>query len=229
MKIIQNNWWKIVALLLLVYAVFAGMLGSIPDLPIVQQTIRNLYFHVGMWFSMMAILGVSLFFSIRYLRSFNLEDDRKARDAVVVGLVLGALGIFTGMIWAKNTWGAYWIQDPKLNGAAVSMLTYFAYMVLRSSLSVPDSRARLAAVYNVMAFVILLVFIMVIPRLAEASIHPGIDGNPALASGDLDNRMRWVFFPAMLGWILMAVWIWKVFTSITALEEKISNYLEDKE
>jgi heme exporter protein C len=229
MRIIQRNWWKILCLMLLVYAVFAGLLGSIPDLPIVQQTIRNLYFHVGMWFSMMAILGVSVYYSIRYLRSFKLDDDRKAKDAVVVGLVLGSLGIFTGMIWAKNTWGAYWIQDPKLNGAAVSMLAYIAYMVLRSSLNAPDSKARLAAVYNILAFVILLVFIMVIPRMAESSIHPGIDGNPALASGDLDNRMRWVFFPAMLGWILMAVWIWKVLVSITALEEKISNYLEDTE
>ncbi len=229
MKLIKENWWKVLAIMLLLYAIIMGFMGTVPDLPVVQQTIRNIYFHVGMWFSMMFVLGISVFYSIRYLLSNNPEYDLKARDGATIGIVLGCLGLLTGMIWAKNTWGHYWIQDPKLNGAAVSMLAYLAYMVLRSSIDQADKRARLSGVYNIFAFVIMFVFIMLIPRMAEASIHPGMDGNPALASGDLDSRMRLVFFPAMAGWVLLSYWIWKVYSNINRIEENISNLLEDKE
>ncbi len=80
------------------------------------------------------------------------------------------------MIWAKFTWGAFWVNDPKLNGAAVGMLVYLAYIVLRGSVEEEDKRGRLAAVYNIFAFVLFFVFIMIIPRMAAASIHPGTDG-----------------------------------------------------
>ena len=50
---LRKNWWKIVSVILLLYAFIAGFLGGVPEKPILNETIRNLYFHVGMWFSMM--------------------------------------------------------------------------------------------------------------------------------------------------------------------------------
>ncbi len=227
MQFLKHNWWKLLGILLLIYVIFGGLLFEVPALPVVQQTIRNIYFHVGMWFAMMFILFVALVYSIRYLRRFRPIDDQKALAAVKTGLVFGVFGLVTGMIWAKATWGVFWVNDPKLNGAAVGMLTYLAYLLLRGSVEDQDKKARLAAVYNVFAFVLFFVFIMILPRMATASIHPGLDGNPALATGDLDPRMRMVFFPAMAGWFIFAWWVFSVYFRIGQVEEKIKELSEN--
>lgn len=215
-------------IILLAYVIIGGLLWEVPDLPVIRQTVRNIYFHVGMWFSMMFILLVALVYSIRYLRYFRPEDDLKAFVAVKTGLLFGALGLVTGMLWAHNTWGSFWVNDPKLNGAAVGMLTYLAYLVLRGSVDGQDKKARLAAVYNVFAFVLFFVFIMILPRMAQASIHPGIEGNPALSTGDLDPRMQKVFFPAIAGWILLALWIFNVYFRIEKLQGAIHEIKENQ-
>ena len=224
---IHYFWLKVAGTILLLYVVVAGMLMDVPELPVIRQSIRNIYFHVGMWFAMMFIMVVSLVYSIRYLRYFKLDDDLRAVTAVKTGLVFGSLGIITGMIWAHNTWGQFWVNDPKLNGAAVGMLTYFAYMLLRGSVEGEDRRARLAAVYNIFAFVLFFVFIMILPRMAESSIHPGISGNPALSAGDLDPSMRIVFFPAMAAWFIMAWWLFSVYYRINRLAEKVREMEEN--
>lgn len=222
-----NYTWKIFTILLLVYVIMGGLLFDVPALPVIHQTIRNIYFHVGMWFSMIFILFLGFLFSLMYLRRFDLKYDRMAFATVKTGLVFGILGIITGMIWAQNTWGTWWLNDPKLNGAAVGILVYLAYLILRASLDDPEKRARLAAVYKIFAFVIMFVFIMILPRISGPSIHPGVDGNPALATGDLDPVMRKVFFPAILGWILFSYWIYTIVERTDRLSEKI-NYLNSE-
>lgn len=224
---LKHSWWKIVGTLLLLYIVIAGLLMNVPDLPVIRESIRNIYFHVGMWFSMMFIMMASLFYSIRYLRHSRPDDDLRAVTAVNTGLLFGSLGIITGMLWAQNTWGQFWVNDPKLNGAAVGMLTYLAYMLLRGSVEGDEKKARLAAVYNIFAFVLFFVFIMILPRMAESSIHPGISGNPALSAGDLDPSMRVVFFPAIVAWFIMAWWIFSVYYRINRLAEKVKEVEEN--
>jgi heme exporter protein C len=110
------------------------------------------------------------------------------------------------MIWAKNTWGAYWTNDPKLNSAAIGMLIYLAYIVLRSSIEDEEKRARVSAVYNIFSFPIFVVLIFILPRLT-ASLHPGNGGNPGFNSYDLDSKLRLVFYPAVIGWTLIGYWI----------------------
>jgi heme exporter protein C len=61
-------------------------------------------------------------------------------------------------------------------------------------------------VYNIFAFGALVPLIYVVPRLTD-SLHPGAGGNPAFGSEDLDNTMRMVFYPAILGWTLLGFWI----------------------
>jgi heme exporter protein C len=73
----------------------------------------------------------------------------------------------------------------------------------------------------------MFVFIMILPRISGPSIHPGVDGNPALATGDLDPVMRKVFFPAILGWILFSYWIYTIVERTDRLSEKI-NYLNSE-
>ncbi|MFP4467607.1 MAG: cytochrome c biogenesis protein CcsA [Bacteroidales bacterium] len=222
MKHISHRGWKIAGMILIVYVIAGGFLFEVPALPVIQQSIRNIYFHVGMWFGMLFILLVALGFSIRFLLYRLPEDDMKALAAVRTGLLFGILGLITGMIWAKFTWGAFWVNDPKLNGVALGMLVYLAYMVLRSSVEEEDKRGRLAAVYNIFAFVLFFVFVMIIPRMGAASIHPGAEGNPALSVGDLAPEMRKVFFPAMIGWFIMAWWLYSLLYRSSRIEDRIS-------
>lgn len=229
MSFIKQNWWKLTGIILLSYVIAGGLLFEVPLLPVLHETIRNIYFHVGMWFGMIFILFTGLVYSIRYLLYDRITDDLKALSAVRVGLLFGFLGLLTGMIWANFTWGSFWVNDPKLNGALVGMLTYLAYMVLRNSVDDNRKRARLSAVYNVFAFVLFFIFIMIIPRLASASIHPGIDGNPALSTGDLAPEMRKVFFPAIAGWFIIAYWLYSVQTRYLVLQRKIEEITENIE
>ena len=225
----HKSWWKIASVILLIYTFVAGLLGDVPHLPALQETIRNLYFHVCMWFAMMILFTISVIQSIRYLRTFNLKYDIYARQYAVVGIVLGVLGYATGAIWMSYTWGdpnnmtfqsyGALLREPKLIGAAIALLIYFAYLVLRDSINDLDRRARVSAVYNIFAFAMLFPTIWIMPRMME-SLHPGRQGNPALNTDDIDSRMRLVFYPAVIGWTLLAVWITTLKIRITLLKEK---------
>lgn len=203
---ILKHWWKVLGVLLVFYTIIFGFLGEVPRLPILNETIRVLYFHVTMWFGMIIMMTVSLVYSIRYLGQSRPGDDLKAREFVATGFFLALIGITTGSVWARFTWGAWWVNDPKLNGTAVTILIYLAYFVLRSSVTDPMKRGRLAGVYNIFAYVMMIVFIGILPRLTD-SLHPGNGGNPGFGNYDLDSRMRMVFYPAVIGWTLIGVWI----------------------
>ncbi|MFT5511902.1 MAG: heme exporter protein C [Bacteroidia bacterium] len=180
---------------------------SFPYRHILYETIRNLNFHVPMWFAMISMLLLSFGYSVRYLRTKNAEDDIWANGFAKVGLLFGIMGIATGMFWANYTWGTPWTNDPKLNGAAVGVLMYIAYQILRSSLEDESLVGRISAVYNIFAFPIFIVLIIVLPRMAEFSLHPGAGDSVGFNTYDLDNNLRKVFYPAVLGWILVAGWI----------------------
>jgi len=218
----MKAWIKILAVLLLFYTIIAGFLFDVPRLNIVNETIRALYFHVPMWFGMVVLFLVSTVYSIQYLRNPAIEKDIYAVEFANTGLLLGLLGIVTGMIWANYTWGSPWHGDPKQNGAAISLLVYLAYFVLRGSVENEDQRARLSAVYNIFAFAAMIPLIFVIPRMTS-SMHPGSGGNPGFNMYDLDSNMRMVFYPAVAGWILLGVWIASLRIRVRLIDEKIQN------
>jgi heme exporter protein C len=182
-----------------------------------------------MWFAMMILFTVSVVYSIRHLRTLDYRFDIYARAFADVGLLLGLLGYSTGAIWAAYTWAdpnnpAYAsfgsiAREPKLIGAAMAILVYFAYFVLRNSIPDIDKRARVSAVYNVFAYAMLFPSIWIVPRLLP-SLHPGQEGNPALNFNDIDARMRLVFYPAVIGWTLLGVWIATLKVRLTILREK---------
>ncbi len=214
-----KNWWKVLGALLVTYSTIAGFLNSVPQKPILYESIRNLYFHVPMWFGMIVLFSVSVYHSIRFLGSNNPDHDIKAVESVNVGVVYGILGIVTGAIWAKFTWGQAWSFDVKQNFAAIALLLYFAYLVLRNAIDEEQKRAKIAAIYNIFAFPMMVVLLFVLPRLAD-SLHPGNGGNPGFNAYDLDSRMRAVFYPACLGWILIGYWIYTILYRVRSLEKK---------
>src|SRR5580692_4843701 len=103
--LLSKSWWKWVCVIFLIYTVIAGFLVPVPALRNLHETIRNLYFHVCMWFAMMFIFTVSLVYSILYLYKPNDDRDIIASQCANTGLIFGILGLTTGSLWAKYTWG----------------------------------------------------------------------------------------------------------------------------
>jgi heme exporter protein C len=203
---LKNSWWKWLSVVLLLYVLSFGILIEVPRLAILNESIRALFFHVPMWFGMIILLTVSVFYSIRYLMKNREIDDIKAVQFAHSGILFGILGLFTGMIWANYTWGAPWSNDPKQNSSAIAMLIYLAYFVLRNAVEDEQKKARISAVYNIFAFATLIPLLFILPRMTD-SLHPGNGGNPGFNAYDLDNRLRTVFYPAVIGWSLLGVWL----------------------
>jgi heme exporter protein C len=215
-----KTWLKITTVILLSYTIVAGLFFDVPRLNIVNETIRALYFHVPMWFGMVILFCVSTVYAVQYLRNPSIQKDINSVEFANTGLMLGLLGIFTGMVWANYTWGSPWHGDPKQNGAAISLLVYLAYFVLRGSIENEEQRARLSAVYNIFAFAAMIPLIFIIPRMTS-SMHPGSGGNPGFNMYDLDSKMRMVFYPAVAGWILLGVWIATLRIRVRQIDEKL--------
>lgn len=171
---------------------------------------------------MIIILLVSVYNSLRFLQTGNLQNDVKAVESVNVGLIFAFLGLTTGMIWSNFTWGEPWSNDPKQNAAAIATLLYLAYLVLRNSIQEEQQRAKISAVYNIFSFPVMIVLLFILPRLTD-SLHPGNGGNPGFKAYDLDNRMRPVFYSACLGWLLISVWMMQLRVRIRMLENNDNN------
>jgi heme exporter protein C len=210
--------------LLLTGVLGAGFLGRIPQLDILEQSARNLYFHVPMWFTLMVGTVVSAYHSVQYLRTGDRVRDVRAREAAWLSLIFGVLGIVTGMVWARFTWyvgtGKWWNFDPKQSMAAVLLLIYGAYFVLRDSIDDRDTRARIAAVYNLFAVVTMPFLLYILPRQLP-SLHPGGEGSPAFSQTDLAPAMRWVFYPAVLGFIGLFWWLYTQRVRLAWVRERL--------
>ena len=190
---------------------FGGAWLNIPRINILEHTARNLYFHVPMWFTMMAITALSAFHALMCLKTRSLVSDIRSRTAALVALVFGLMGLATGSVWAHYTWyegtNIWWNFDPKQTMAAMQVLIYGAYFALRGAVDDPSKRARISAVYNLFAFALVPFLLYVLPRQME-SLHPGAEGNPAF-SEVTHPIMRLVFYPAVLGFIGLA---WLLYT-----------------
>jgi heme exporter protein C len=218
----KRTWWKILTVILLLYTVIGGLMIDVPRLAILNETIRNQYFHVPMWFSMVIILTTSMVYAIRYLRNPDITNDLASSRFAFTGIILGILGLLTGMVWARFTWGDWWVNDPKLNSAAICLLIYLAYVILRGSFEDDQQRARVSAVYNIFAYSAMIPLLFILPRLTD-SLHPGNGGNPGFNIYDLDNNLRLIFYPAVIGWTLLAVWLSTLRIRISLIEEKMNN------
>jgi len=104
---------------------------------------------------------------------------------------------------------------------------YLAYFVLRGSIENEEQKGRLSAVYNIFAFAAMVPLIFIIPRMTS-SMHPGSGGNPGFNMYDLDSKMRLIFYPAVLAWFLIGIWIVSLRVKVKTLEEKILEREHEK-
>jgi len=214
----KGSIYKVLGVLLVLYSMIYGLLMDIPEDTFLEETIRNLFYHVSMWFAMMAMMGGSFWNAIRFLSTENVILDRRSFCLAEMGMLFSFMGLLTGMMWAKFTWSTWWTNDPKLNGTAVTMLFYLAYFVLRNSIEDTRKKARISAVFNIFAFVMMIVFVGILPRMTD-SLHPGNGGNPGFNIYDSDHRLKIVFYPAVIGWILVGTWIASLRYRLKTLQE----------
>lgn len=239
--------YKALAILLLLYAIAYGMTAKLPDLPPLQQSSRNIFYHVPMWFAMLTMMGISLYYSIRLLRILDPEyetdenpllADARAREAAAVGVVFNILGLVTGIIWSRVSWAedrpasefsTWWAWDPIQIGALIALLIYLAYFLLRNSFTEPENRGKVAAVYNIFAFVTLIPLFFIIPRIFEG-LHPTAGkGSFIFDKSQISNEFRMILYPGMLGFILLGVWVYEIRSRLEIVRIRLEEKFAEKE
>jgi heme exporter protein C len=197
-------WWKFLLGIYMVLIILGAFLYA-PTAKGLGETTRILFFHVPCaWIATLAFL-VSAVYSLRYLRSQNMLMDLKASSAAQIGLVFTILATVTGSIWANEIWHSYWNWDPRESSIFILLLIYAAYFALRSAIEEKQQKARLAAVYSIIAFVTVPFLIFVVPRLVE-SLHPDPLINTT-GKVEMDSKMSTVFFGSFIGFTVLFFWM----------------------
>jgi heme exporter protein C len=132
---------------------------------------RMFYMHVGAFSAAFLAFFVTVLSGVFYLITRNLRWDKLALAGVQVGLPLATITLITGAVWARPTWNAFWVRDPRLDAMIIMWAIYAAYLVLRGAIHNPDQRARFAAVYGILAFVS-VVYVTIVIRIRPDTLHP---------------------------------------------------------
>ena len=141
-----------------------------------------------------------------YLRTGDRKWDIRSYVAIHMALIFGVGTLITGSIWAKASWGHWWIwSDPTLTSFLIVMLLFATYQPLRFSIEDPERQSRYASVFAVVAGAFVpLNFIAV--RAAQGYVHPRV---LTLTGGNLPGSMRLTFLVALLGIGLLYATLWK--------------------
>jgi heme exporter protein C len=144
--------------------------------------------------------------AVAHLRSGDRKWDLRSYVAIHLALILGLGVLVTGSIWARGSWGHWWVwNEPTLVSFLIIFLLYATYQPLRFSIEDPEKQARYAAVFAVVAGAFVpLNFIAV--RLAQAYTHPRVLGT---TGGSLPGSMRFTFLVALAGMTLLFITLWK--------------------
>jgi heme exporter protein C len=164
------------------------------------------YLHVPL--AIVALLGFVAggVFGIQYLRTRDRSHDLRSYVAIHVSLILAVGALITGSIWAKASWGHWWVWDePTLVSFLIVFLLYACYQPLRFSIEDPERQARTAAVFAIVggAFVPLN-FTAVRMAEAETFTHPRV-----LTSGSMPGEMWLTFLVCLAGMAVLFVTLWK--------------------
>src|SRR3989339_635410 len=201
---------------------------TLPYVASLGELVRILNSHVpSAWIAELASL-ISMIFSVQYLRKRDIKYDVISSSAAEVGTVYTIFATVTGMFWAKFNWGSYWNWDPRETSIFVLLLIYGAYFALRSAIEKEDVKARLSAVYSILAFITVPFFVFVLPRTTQ-SLHPGSASEsnigPVLSSQSdmLNTTKQYIFSLSMMSFTIIFLWILNLRIRVGNLKLKINN------
>ncbi|MDZ4711988.1 MAG: cytochrome c biogenesis protein [bacterium] len=200
----MNAFLKISILIIISAVIVFGLILPIPNIPALGDKARVLYFHVPMsWISVIAFF-MSMWYSIRYLKTREIDYDIKSFSSAQLGFLFCILATATGSLWAKFNWGSFWNWDPRQTSIFILLLIYGAYFALRSAIDSPEQRAKLSSVYSIIAAVTVPFFVFIMPRIVD-SLHP----DPIINSQgkiNMDTGMLIVFLTSLVGFTLLFLW-----------------------
>jgi len=209
--------WRI-GLFLWISATMIVAFLKAPLVATLEETTRVLYFHIpSAWLTVVA-LGWSMLHSVLYLWKRDLRHDDQAAAAAELGLLFCLAATVSGALWAKAMWGAYWNWDPRETSIFFLLLLYTAYLALRGSIEGDEKRARLSAIYSVLAFVAVPFLIFVVPRM-YATLHPDPIINDR-GKVDMDPLIRWCFTAMLLGFTGLFFWLQSLRVRVSRLERR---------
>ena len=165
------------------------------------------YVHVPM-----AIVGLLGFvaggvFGLRHLRSGERALDLRSYVAIHLSIVLAVGVLATGAIWAKASWGHWWVwSEPMLTSYLIIFLLYCCYQPLRFSIEDPERQARAASVFAVTAGAFVPINFMVV-RAAEAVTHPRV---LSTAGSGMPAEMAYTFAASLVAMALLFATLWKL-------------------
>jgi heme exporter protein C len=165
------------------------------------------YVHVPMAIVALGGFVAGGIFGIKHLRSGDSSWDLRSYVAIHLSIILGLGVLVTGAIWAKASWGHYWVWDePVLVSFLVVFLLYCVYFPLRFAIEDPERQARYSSVFAIAAGAFVPLNFTAV-RMAEAFTHPRVLSQ---TGGDLPGDMRLTFLIALAGMILLFVTLWKL-------------------
>ncbi|HAY32953.1 MAG TPA: cytochrome c biogenesis protein [Ignavibacteria bacterium] len=201
----MNKIFTWLVFLIITGVIISGIAMPIPDIPALGDKARVLYFHVPMsWISVLAFF-MSMWYSIRYLKTKDLDYDIRSYSCAQLGFLFCILATATGSLWAKFSWGSFWNWDPRQTSIFILLLIYGAYFALRSAIDSEDQRAKLSSVYAIIAAVTVPFFVFIMPRIVE-SLHP----DPIINTQgkiNMDSSMLIVFISALTGFTMLYLWM----------------------
>jgi heme exporter protein C len=165
------------------------------------------YVHVPM--AIVALCGFVAggIMAIKHLRSGDRSWDMRSYVAIHLSIILGVGVLITGAIWAKASWGHWWLWDePVLVSFLIVFLLYCVYYPLRFSIEDPDRQARYSSVFAIAAGAFVPINFVAV-RLAEAVTHPRVLSQ---TGGSLPGEMRLTFLVSLLSMTLLFVTLWKL-------------------
>ena len=221
----MNGIFKVLTFILITFVIITGILLPIPEIPALGDKARVLYFHVPMsWISVLAFF-MSMWYSIRYLKTRESDYDLKSFSSAQLGFFFCILEIATGSPWAKFKWGSFWNWDPRQTSIFILLMIYGAYFALRSAIDSEEQRAKLSSVYSIIAGVTVPFFVFIMPRLVE-SLHP----DPIINSQGkihMDSTMLTVFLTSLVGFTMLYLWILNLKFRLERLQIKKLKTIED--
>ena len=166
---------------------------------------RIFYIHMPSFFGAFTAFGATLIGGIMYLWKRNSAWDKLAVAGVEVGLAFAIINLLTGAIWARPIWNTWWTWDPRLTSAAIMVLTYSAYLMLRTGIEDPTRKRGFMSVYGIFAFVSVLTTLFII-RIVPETIHPVIVGaSPQNAQGTFEatSGVFMALGPSLIVWLIL--------------------------
>jgi heme exporter protein C len=157
------------------------------------------YVHVPM--AIVSLCGFVLggLFGIQHLRTRDARWDLRSYVAIHMSLIFGVGTLITGSIWAKGSWGHWWVwNEPTLVSFLIVFLLYATYQPLRFALEDPERQARYASVFAVTAGAFVpMNFIAV--RLSTSYLHPRVLGS----TSNLPAPMAFTFLVCLVAMVLL--------------------------